>query len=167
MPAKTRKLRTVAFRNVSPLLDAVNLSILRELSEDPRMTMRDLARRIGMSAPATTERVQRLEEVGVIRGARLEIDQAALGLPITAYVRVRPLPGELTRVAELAKAIPEIVECHRVTGEDCFIMKVVVAQVDGLETVLDELLEFGNTTSSIVQSSPVPLRSPPLPKSSK
>jgi len=167
MPMKARKSRPVSFQTASPLLDAVNLSILRELSEDPRMTMRDLARRIGMSAPATTERVQRLEEAGVIRGVRLEIDQAAIGLPITAYVRVRPSPGELTRVAEVAKSIPEIIECHRVTGEDCFVMKVVVAQVDGLEAVLDELLEYGNTTSSIVQSTPVPLRAPPLPKIGK
>ena len=67
----------------------------------------------------------------------------------------------------MAKSIPEIIECHRVTGEDCFVMKVVVAQVDGLEAVLDELLEYGNTTSSIVQSTPVPLRAPPLPKIAK
>lgn len=167
MAIKARKKRPVAFKGVSPLLDSINLRILRELSENPRLSMKELARRISMSAPAATERVQRLEENGVIRGARLELDQAAIGLPITAYVRVRPMPGELTTVGELAKTIPEVVECHRVTGEDCFIMKVLVAQVDGLEAVLDELLAYGNTTSSIVQSSPVPLRAAPLPEQGK
>jgi len=116
-----------------------------------------------MSAPAVTERVQRLHEAGVIRGARLDLDQAALGLGITAYVRVRPMPGHLLAIAELVKAIPEIVECHRVTGEDCFIMKVLVGRVELLEAVLDELLVHGNTTSAIVQSTPVALRAPPLP----
>jgi Lrp/AsnC family leucine-responsive transcriptional regulator len=164
MATKVRKARAVSFDNISPLLDAANLRILREMSADPRITMKELARRISMSAPATTERVQRLEESGVIRGARLEIDQAALGLPITAYVRVRPMPGALTKIAELARSIPEVVECHRITGEDCFLMKVLVARVDGLEAVLDELLAYGNTTSSIVQSSPVTLRAPPLPE---
>lgn len=165
MATKSRKTRQVTFKNVSPLLDATNLRILREMSADPRIAMTELARRINLSAPATTERVQRLMEGGVIRGVRLEIDQASLGLPITAYVRVRPMPGALTQVSELSKSIPEIVECHRVTGEDCFIMKVLVAQVDELEVVLDQLLAYGNTTSSIVQSTPVPPRGPPLPGS--
>ena len=81
-----------------------------------------------------------------------------------ASVRVRPMPGQLQRITELVKTIPEIIECHRVTGEDCFIMKVVVGRVELLEGVLDELLRYGNTTSSIVQSTPVSLRAPPLPE---
>jgi Lrp/AsnC family leucine-responsive transcriptional regulator len=152
-----------SFDKPSPLLDATNLALLRELVGDPRLPMSELARRVGMSAPAVTERVQRLHEGGVIRGARLELDHAALGLGITAFVRVRPMPGQLSAIAELVKAIPEIVECHRVTGEDCFIMKVLVGRVELLEAVLDELLVHGNTTSSIVQSTPVALRAPPLP----
>jgi Lrp/AsnC family leucine-responsive transcriptional regulator len=144
-------------------LDVTNIDILRLLLDDPRLAMSELARRIGMSAPAVTERVQRMQDAGVIRGARLDVDQVALGLGITAFVRVRPMPGQLQNISELARKTPEIIECHRVTGEDCFIMKVLVGRVELLEAVLDELLKFGNTTSSIVQSTPVPLRAPPLP----
>jgi len=158
-----KKIPRNSFDNVSSHLDATNLGILRLLLDDPRLPMSELARRVGMSAPAVTERVQRLHEAGVIRGARLDVDQAALGLGITAYVRVRPMPGQLQNIAELARKTPEIIECHRVTGEDCFIMKVLVGRVELLEAVLDEILRFGNTTSSIVQSTPVPLRAPPLP----
>ena len=158
-----RKIARNSFDNVNSILDATNLDILRLLLDEPRLAMSELARRIGMSAPAVTERIQRMQDAGVIRGARLDVDQAALGLAITAYVRVRPMPGELQNISELAKKTPEIVECHRITGEDCFIMKVLVGRVELLETVLDQILRFGNTTSSIVQSTPVPLRAPPLP----
>jgi Lrp/AsnC family leucine-responsive transcriptional regulator len=158
-----RKSARNSFDNVNSLLDATNLDILRLLLDEPRLAMSELARRIGMSAPAVTERIQRMQDAGVIRGARLDVDQAALGLGITAFVRVRPMPGQLQNISELARKTPEIVECHRITGEDCFIMKVLVGRVELLEAVLDEILRFGNTTSSIVQSTPVPLRAPPLP----
>jgi len=159
-----RKTVRNSFDNVSSVLDATNIQILKLLLDDPRLAMSELGRRVGMSAPAVTERVQRMQEAGVIRGARLEVDQSALGLGITAFVRVRPMPGQLPNVSELARKTPEIVECHRVTGEDCFIMKVLVGRVELLEAVLDEILRYGNTTSSIVQSTPVPLRAPPLPE---
>ncbi|GAA0708317.1 Lrp/AsnC family transcriptional regulator [Dokdonella soli] len=160
----SKKTERNSFDRPSSLLDATNLAILRLLLDDPRLAMSELARRVGMSAPAVTERVQRLQEAGVILGARLDIDQSALGLGITAFVRVRPMPGQLQSITELVKKTPEVVECHRVTGEDCFIMKVLVGRVELLEAVLDEILRFGNTTSSIVQSTPVPLRAPPLPE---
>jgi Lrp/AsnC family transcriptional regulator, leucine-responsive regulatory protein len=145
-------------------IDAVNRRVLEELLHDPRLTMSELGRRVGMSSPAVTERVRRLEETGVIRGYRLELDPVALGLPIAAYVRIRPNPGQLPRVAELAQQIPEVVECHRVTGEDCFILKVYIPAIDQLDRLLDSFLLYGSTTTSIIQSSPVPLRSPPLPE---
>jgi Lrp/AsnC family leucine-responsive transcriptional regulator len=151
------------FQNSKDLLDPVNVGILRLLSGDPRMSMSALARQVGMSAPAVTERVQRLEEAGVIRGYRLDIDPAAVGLPVAAWVRVRPGPGQLVKIAELAAGMPEVVECHRITGEDCFLLKVHVPAVDQLETVLDRFLLYGQTISSIVQSSPVPPRPLPLP----
>ena len=125
--------------------------------------MSELGRRVGMSAPAVTERVRRLEEAGVIRGYRLEINPAALGLPLAAYVRIRPDPGQLPKVADLARQLPEVVECHRITGEDCFILKVHFPAMDQLDRILDRFLAFGNTTTSIIQSSPVPPRSLPLP----
>ena len=148
----------------SALLDEVNRRLLRELCREPRIANAELARLVGMSAPAVAERVRRLEEAGVIRGYRLDIDPAALGLPLAAYVRVRPNPGQLGRVAELAQSIPEIVECHRITGEDCYILKVHLPAIDQLDHILDRFLLYGTTTTSIVQSSPVPLRPLPLPE---
>src|SRR5450755_2884052 len=111
-------------------IDAVNRRVLEELQQDPRLTMSELGRRIGMSSPAVTERVRRLEETGVIRGYRLELDPVALGLPIAAYIRIRPNSGQLPRIAELARQIPEVVECHRVTGEDCFVLKIHIPAID-------------------------------------
>ena len=145
-------------------IDAVNRRVLEELQQDPRLTMSELGRRIGMSSPAVTERVRRLEETGVIRGYRLDLDPVALGLPIAAYVRIRPNPGQLPRIAELARQIPEVVECHRVTGEDCFVLKVYIPAIDQLDRLLDGFLLYGSTTTTIIQSSPVPLRPPPLPE---
>lgn len=157
-----RKLSSNGQKSLRPgngLLDDVNLRLLELLQQDPRLTMAELARRVGMSAPAVTERVQRLEQGGVISGYRLEVDPKAVGLPIAAYVRVRPGPRQLEKIAELASSNPQVTECHRITGEDCFLLKVQVAALDQLEEILDRFLPYGQTTTSIVQSSPVPPRS--------
>jgi Lrp/AsnC family leucine-responsive transcriptional regulator len=148
----------------APLLDAVNLRLLSLLEKNPRMPMSELARHVGMSSPAITERVARLEESGVIRGYRVDVDPAALGYPLIAFVRVRPMMGRLAKIGEVAAQIPEVTECHRVTGEDCVILKVYLRDVSSLDRVLDRFLAHGQTTTSIVQSSPVPPRSLPLPK---
>jgi Lrp/AsnC family leucine-responsive transcriptional regulator len=145
-------------------LDPINVRLLDELRKNPRMTMSELARRLEMSSPAVTDRVQRLEDNGIITGYRLELDPRALGWPVAAFVRIRPGPGQLNRIADLARQTPEVVECHRITGEDCFLMKVYVTEIDKLEEVLDRFLMYGQTTSSIVQSSPVPARPLPLPE---
>ncbi|BDG71589.1 Lrp/AsnC family transcriptional regulator [Roseomonas fluvialis] len=147
------------------LSDARNVELLQLLCNDPRMGIADLARRVGMSAPAVRERVLRLEEAGVIRGWRLELDPVALGYPVCAIVRVRPAPGQLPKVTELARAIPQVVECHRVTGEDCLVLKVHLPSIEGLDAVLDRFLAHGQTTTSIIQSTPVPPRGLPLPLS--
>ena len=149
------------------LQDARNVELLTLLRDDPRLATSELARRVGMSAPAVRERVLRLEEAGVIRGYRLELDPAALGYAVCAYVRVRPAPGQLPKVAELALGLPQVVECHRVTGEDCFVLKVFLPSLDQLDRVLDQFLAFGQTTTSVVQSTPVPPRSLPLPGDAK
>ena len=166
MSQDLREKRMFTYTSVHEEIDSVNLRVLEELQRDPRLTMSELGRRIGMSSPAVTERVRRLEEAGVIRGYRLELNPTALGLPIAAYIRIRPNPGQLPRVAELAQQIPEVVECHRVTGEDCFILKVHIPAIDQLDRLLDIFLLYGSTTTTIIQSSPVPLRPPPLPENS-
>jgi Lrp/AsnC family leucine-responsive transcriptional regulator len=142
------------------LLDDVNREVLAALADDPRVSISELARRVGMSAPAVRERVGRLEATGVIRGYRLDIDPAAIGLPVAAWVRVRPGPGQLPKIAELAERVPEVSECHRISGDDCFLLKVHVASIEALEGVLDKFLLHGQTTSSFVVSTPVPPRAP-------
>jgi Lrp/AsnC family transcriptional regulator, leucine-responsive regulatory protein len=145
------------------LLDERNRALLRLLRADPRLPLSVLARRVGMSAPAVRERLQRMEEAQIIRGYRLEIDPAALGYPILAIVRVRPAPGQLPKLVDLARRMPEVVECHRVTGEDCFVLKLHIKAIDELDGVLDRFLAHGQTTTSIVQSTPVPPRDLPMP----
>jgi Lrp/AsnC family leucine-responsive transcriptional regulator len=145
------------------LLDGVNVRLLTELHANPRITMSALARRVGMSAPAVTERVQRLERAGVITGYQLNIDPAALGLPVAAFTRIRPSPGQLPKIARLAAELPQVTECHRITGEDCFLIKIHAATVQELEETLDRFLLHGQTTTSIVVSTPVPPRALPLP----
>jgi Lrp/AsnC family leucine-responsive transcriptional regulator len=98
--------------------------------------------------------------VGVITGFTVRLDPAALGLGIGAYIRIRPAMGELQRVAQLVADIPEIIECDRVTGEDCFVAKVLVPRIDDLERVIDKLLPYAQTDTSIIQSSPVRRRQP-------
>jgi Lrp/AsnC family transcriptional regulator, leucine-responsive regulatory protein len=163
MASRRKRTAPKTLQTISPLLDRVNLSILSELMTDPGVATRELARRVGMSAPAVAERMLRLKDGGVIQRHWLEVDTQAIGLPVTAFVRVRPMPGGLQKVIRLAQGTPEIVECHRVTGEDCLIMKVVAGSIAELESLLDRFLAFGNTSSAVVVSSPVPLRNPPLP----
>lgn len=149
--------------NWAELLDDVNRRLLAQLQRDPRLTMSALGRLVGMSSPAVTERVQRLERAGVIRGYRLDVDPAALGLPVTAWVRVRPGPRQLTKIADLAAGLPNVSECHRITGEDCFLIKLHAATIEGLTETLDKILLYGQTVTSIVHSSPVPPRPLPVP----
>jgi Lrp/AsnC family leucine-responsive transcriptional regulator len=141
-------------------LDAVDLRILRMLLDDARTSVAEIARTVGMSAPSVSERMRRLEENGTIEGYAVTINPAALGLPLGAWLRVRPVPGELGRVAELLKEIPEVATCDRVTGEDCFIARVHVRSVADLERVIDRIIPYAMTNTSIIQSSPVPARLP-------
>lgn len=150
--------------SISPLIDDLNRRILDLLADDARMSTSELARRVGLSAPSVRERVGRLERAGVIRGYRLEVDPAAVGLPVAAWVRVRPGPGQLPKVVELARRTPQVSECHRVTGEDCFLLKVHGPSIEALEAVLDGFLMFGQTTTAVVVSTSVSPRSPRLPE---
>ncbi|MFD7153051.1 Lrp/AsnC family transcriptional regulator [Kribbella sp. NPDC059898] len=143
-------------------LDELNIRILEELSADPRLRTTELARRLGVSTPTVRERVGRLEESGVIRGYRLDVDPAALGRPVAAWVRLRPGPSQIPKIVALAERTPEVVECHRISGEDCFLIRVQVAEIAALESVLDKFQVHGQTTSSFVVSTPVPPRPVPL-----
>lgn len=163
MPRESRENGRNPLDDRARLLDAVNLRVLSELQGNPRLSMSELGRRVGMSAPAVTERVQRLETAGVIVGYRMDIDPAALGMPATALVRIRPGPGQLPRIARVAQETAQVVECHRITGEDCFLLKIHAPSIGELEEILDRFLLYGQTTTSIVVSTPVPARPLPLP----
>lgn len=162
MPRRSRQTTANTSESPDQRLDAVNLRLLTELNNDPRLSMSELARRVGLSAPSVTERVQRLQRSGVIAGFRMDVNPAALGLPVTAFVRIRPGPRQLPRIAETARATAEVVECYRITGEDCFLLKLVGASIADLEAILDRFLVFGQTTTSIVVSTTVDPRPPPL-----
>ena len=140
------------------LLDATNRRLLAELQADARVSLAELGRRVGLSSPAVAERLGRLERDGVIRAYRAEIDPRALGYALSAVIRIRPAPRQIGDVARQAQATPEVVECNRITGDDCFVMRAHVRDVDHLEEVIDRFTVFGQTTTSIVQSSPVPGR---------
>jgi len=146
-----------------PSIDDIDRRILEELSADGRVPIAELARRVNLSSPAVAARVQRLERERVITGYRAEIDPRALGYQLTAIVRIRPLPGKLPRIAELAAEIPQIGECHRITGEDCFYLTLHLRSIDELSALLDRFLVYGQTTTSIVNGSPIVRRDPPIP----
>ena len=140
-------------------LDPTNLRLLEELQRDARTSLAELGRRVGLSPPAVADRIRRLEQDGVITGYRADIDPRALGYTLGVHLRVRPAPRQLRDVAELARQSPEVVECHRVTGDDCYVMIAYVRDVEHLERLIDEFAAYGQTTTSIMQSSPVPRRS--------
>jgi Lrp/AsnC family leucine-responsive transcriptional regulator len=139
-------------------LDDVNRALLTELQQDARLSLAELGRRVGLSSPAIAERLQRLQDAGVITGHHTELDPRAVGFQLSVILRIRPAPRQLPKVAELARDTPEVTECHRVTGDDCYVMKLHVRDVVHLEEVIDRFALYGQTTTSIIQSSPVPGR---------
>jgi Lrp/AsnC family transcriptional regulator, leucine-responsive regulatory protein len=136
-------------------LDEIDRGILRELQENARISWSELGRRVGLTPPAVADRVRRLEESGVIVGYRAQVDPARVGLPLTAFVRVSARSAARTELSEVLPNYEEVLEAHRVTGVDCFVMKVAVRDVGHLQEVIDRLMPFGDTVTSIVLSSPV------------
>lgn len=146
-------------QNIRKLLDDTNWRILEELQEDARISFAELGRRVGLSVPGVTERVHKLEDAGVISGYHATIDLKRLGLMTRAIVSVR-VGGTLdAHVAVLAREIPEVVRCYRITGSDCYLLELAVATMERLEQVLDQFHRCGQTTTSIVVSAPINWRS--------
>jgi Lrp/AsnC family transcriptional regulator, leucine-responsive regulatory protein len=143
---------------MNSLLDETNRILIAELQRDARLSLAELGRRVGLSSPAVAERLGRLEQTGTITGYHAEVDPRAVGLTLSAIIRVRPSPGQIANVADLARETPEVVECHRVTGDDCYVMRAHLRDVLHLEEVIDRFTVLGQTTTSIMQSSPVPGR---------
>jgi Lrp/AsnC family leucine-responsive transcriptional regulator len=142
----------------APVMDDIDRKILKELQEDARTSYAELGRRVGLTTPAVIERVRKLEDAGIIVGYRVEIDPAKVGRPITAFVRMSITGVDYSHIIEVAEESNEVLECHRGTGGDSFIIKVAVASVEHLQQVIDKLTPYGITTTAIVLSSPVKRR---------
>ena len=147
-----------SLRSATNVLDRIDVAIVRELSVDARISWAELARRVGLSAPSVGERVRRLEDVGVITGYRATLDPAQMGYGLTILIRARPSPGEMQNMIAAIRETPQIVACDRVSGEDCFVARAYVRDVAEMEAVIDRIVPYGATNSSIVQSTPVPWR---------
>ncbi|MGF1480274.1 MAG: Lrp/AsnC family transcriptional regulator [Cyanophyceae cyanobacterium] len=143
-------------------LDSVDVQLLTALNTDARTSIADLARSLNMSAPSVSERLRRLEESGIIQDFTIEIDPKMLGYSLGFYIRIRPLPGQLSKVVSLIAEIEEIVQCDRITGDDCFVAKAYIRSADDLESIIDRLLPYAQTNTSMIQSSPIKRRLPPL-----
>lgn len=140
------------------LLDPIGWNILAELQENGRIQLAELGRRVGLSNPAVIERVRRMEEAGIITGYRAEIDFKKVGLPVCAFIRVRVVGNLIPRVIDVAKKMTEVYECHRIAGEDTFLLKIYVPTSEALEKVVDSLTPYVATTTMLVFSSPVTRR---------
>jgi len=136
----------------SKLLDSIGWNILRELQRNARTPFTELGRRVGLSTPAVMERIRRMEEADIITGYRAEVNNQKIGYSILAFVRVSVVGDFMPRIMRVAEDAPEVLECHRVTGSDSFIMKVAVGSVDELQTVIDRMTPYVATTTSIVLS---------------
>ena len=145
-------------------LDEIDAKILEKLTKDGRASIARLAREIGLSGPSVSERVRRLEETGVIEGYTAKINKQALGLPFSVYIRVRPIPGQGEKVVSVLIDMEAVVECDRVTGDDCFVAKAYVRSVEDLDSLIDRLAPYAMTNTSVIQSSIVKNRLPPIPR---
>ncbi len=140
------------------MIDEIDWKLLKELQVNARTAFAELGRRVGLTTPAVIERIRKLEDAQIITGYAAEIDTAKVGLPILAFVRMSISGVDYWRIIEVAEQSNEILECHRGTGGDSFIMKVAVADVGHLQPLIDKLTPYGITTTSIVLSSPVKKR---------
>lgn len=134
-------------------LDAVDQQILNIFTTDGRISVSELAQRVAMSAPSVTERVRRLESRGIVLGFTIDIDLSKLGYGLEAIVRIKPRPGKLKQVEAMVEAQPRFISCDRVTGDDCYIAKLMLKTIDELDTLLEPFHDSAETNTSIVKSS--------------
>lgn len=142
--------------------DWIDVQLLSLLGQNARQSLAELARQLKMSGPSVSERLKRLEEQGAIRGYTPELDWQQWGYSLQAMVRLRPLPGQLKTLEARIVATPQITECDKVTGEDCYIARLLLRDITQLDAILDDFAELASSTTSIVKASPVLRRLPPL-----
>ncbi|TQF02964.1 Lrp/AsnC family transcriptional regulator [Kitasatospora acidiphila] len=144
-------------------LDDTDWAIIGQLQREARISLSELGRRVKLSPSATTERVRNLESLGVITGYHAVVDLAKVGYPVLAVVRLKYPGNRHQPLRRLLTERPEILECLRTTGDDCYTLKVAATSMEHLETLVDELAGFGSTTTSIVYSHTLPYRGPDQP----
>lgn len=144
------------------MLDETDLRILRALAQDSRATLKEIAEHARLSSPSAAERMRRLEEGGVIRAYTIDLDPQLLGYSLQAIVRIRPLPGKVHIVQQLLEGVAEVCECHKITGEDCFVALVVARSMHQLDDIVDRISDKAETNTAIVKSRPIARRLPPL-----
>lgn len=149
-------------RYVTRQLDKIDREIIAALTEDGRMTLKELAEQIGMASPSVRTRILKLEDAGAIRGYTIVIDPNVFGLGTSAFVRMNAMPGQARKLEQMIDDAPEVVELHQVTGEDCFLAKVVVSDVHELKIVVDRFQTCSSADPAIILCSPVPRRLPKL-----
>jgi Lrp/AsnC family transcriptional regulator, leucine-responsive regulatory protein len=143
---------------ITKLLDPIGWRILTELQEDARLQFVELGKRVGLSTPAVIERVRRMEEAGIITGYRAEIDYRKVGLRVPAFIRVRVAGDYIPRFVSAVRSLSEVFECHRISGEDTFLVKIYAASSEDLERIVDNLNPYVATNTMLVFSSPVTRR---------
>lgn len=144
------------------MLDDIDRQIVEALIRDSRSSLKELAQTVGLSSPSVSERLRRLEERGAIRSFTLDIDPTALGYPIQAIVRIKPMPGKLHLVQKLIMETPQFGECDKVTGDDCFVARLYVRSIEELDGLLDRIADKAETSTAIVKAQPIRRRPPPL-----
>ncbi len=144
------------------MLDDIDREIVEILLRDSRASLKELAQTVGLSSPSVSERLRRLEERGVIRAFTIDIDPKALGYPVQAIVRIKPLPGKLHVVQKLIEETPHFGECDKVTGDDCFVARLYVRSIEELDGLLDRIADKAETSTAIVKAQPIRKRPPPL-----
>jgi Lrp/AsnC family leucine-responsive transcriptional regulator len=143
-------------------MDKVDQQILRSLAANARISLKVLAGKVGLAAPSTSDRLRRLEERGQIMGYTINVDLQRLGYGVVAMVRINPQPGKLRMVERLIMANSAVIECDKVTGEDCFFVRVCLKSLAELDPVLDQFHDHAQTITCIVKSQPIRRRLPPL-----
>ena len=137
-------------------MDETDWHILSVLQIDARLSYAELGRRVGLSSPAVQERVRKLEDYGIIAGYHVEVDLTKVGLPLLGFVRVANMRAdEEADLEQLVRNMPEVLECHHIIGQDCYIMKIAAASIQHLEQIIGKLRLYNSTVTSLVLSSPV------------
>ena len=140
------------------LMDSFGRTLLMELQNNSRLSIAELARRVGLSATATAERMKQMEEAGILRDYTVVIDRGALGLEVMAFIRMTCDGSHYFRLVDFVQTLEEVRECHHLTGGDAFLLKVTTTSMEGLEALIEALLPYGNPVTSLVLSTPIEQR---------